>query len=51
MELVKGFVTLRNDDLKGAMMKSVQFGEKYFSMQLRRTQVTGAGHKMSWLQV
>ena len=50
-ELVKAYGTLRNDDLAGAVMKTLRFGDRFVSVRLRRTKVTGAGHKQIWVEV
>ena len=45
-KLIKLYGTLRSDDLRGALTELMRFTPRAFSMNLRRTETTGAAHKV-----
>ena len=44
-ELMKGYGTMRNNDLKGALTETLRSLGNGMTLQLRRSKVSGAGHK------
>ena len=50
-DLLMAFGTMRNDDFNGALTKTLAFGRRGLALKLRRTKVSGAGRKTTWLTI